>query len=188
MPKFEQFPQSTAEKEISQEQKENIKKIEQLEIGAIPRAEAILILLGLKPATEFETMECNENPEKVSDTLRQAGIKVNVREPNKQEKSEKVTAFFSIAQNEKDLKKLMTLDPSKNHIEYGKLMGYPKSAIEAFKTEKALEFAKISKIEDLALKFKLSKSNWHEEIKILKQWDKTLKKYAPNLYKQLKPE
>jgi hypothetical protein len=188
MPEFEQFPQPTAKKEISKEQKENIKKIEQLDIGSVPRAEAILVLLELKPATEFATMKWNEKPEKVADTLRQAGISVNVREPNKKEKSEKATGFFTIAKSEQDLKKLMSIDPGKDHVEYGKLMGYPKSAIEAFKTKKTLEFEEAPELENFALKFKLSKTNWQEEIKTLKQWNRALKKYAPDLYKKLRPE
>jgi hypothetical protein len=176
----EKFPQP----EISAEQMENIEKIERLELGAIPRAEAILVLLGLKPATDFETYTWNDDWEKVASVLKNTGVEMDIQIP-KGEKN--VTALFKIAKTKEDLEKLLSLRPG-DHEKYGRLMGYPESAIKGYLNKQTMDDEKIPELNDLGLCFKLSKANWQEEIKTIKTWNQIIKKFAPDVYRDLRPE
>lgn len=50
------------EERLNDEQREKIRTIDSLDIGAYPRAMCVLVALEMKPATEIEIYEGNTDP------------------------------------------------------------------------------------------------------------------------------
>lgn len=170
---------------VDAETREKVKKVEQLKIGPMQKAEIILVLLGLKPAKELDLFKNNDDKETVEGVLKQVGLQSKPKEIPVP--SENVTDRLAIAKDEETLNQLLTLDAKKDHTEYGRLMGYPETAIAAFDQEKKL-LAKddYPDTEGIIFDIKLSKDNWPEELEKLKEWSGAIKEYAPDLYEQLK--
>ena len=185
MPKFEEYKQPEIKKELSPELKERVKEIENIHHGAIPRAEIILVLLGQKPATELDIFKWNDPPDKIMNVLKSVGLSTAKLE-NIEALNENWLARIVIAKKQEDLAKIEKLDPKKDHAEFGKMMGYPESAIAAFgKKEKILPNENYPSMKGIIFDFKLSKDNWQEEINVLKRWSRVIELVAPDIYKEL---
>lgn len=164
----------------SQEQQEGIKKIELLKIGNAQKADVILVILGVKPATEVSVFEWNDSPDEVKHILLESGLVVVEKEVNGKE-----IAQFAVAKNEDNARKLALFDPSKDHGEYGRLMGFPESAVVGFVQEKCLDRDKYPDLNSIVFNFALSEDEWKNEVKLLKYWSELLKKYSPTIYEEL---
>ena len=93
-----------------------------------------------------------------------------------------------------DLKRVFD-DITNNHHEAGLLLGYPKSAVDAFLTPDMLEWEDypksteaVSKLNMRLLGHRLSKNNWREEIKYLEPSGNYLKSVSPTLYNLITAE
>lgn len=172
------------EQNINIEQRENIKKLEQLRIGPSQKASIILVLMELKPATELYLYEWNDEKEKVEKTIQDAGLEIKPKNIHPDQKN--VIAQFAIARDKTTADQLLSLDPRKDHKEYGRVMGYPKTAINAHFEGETLSRENYPEMKDIIFNMKLSKEHWQKELEILKNWSNAIKEYAPNLYKQLK--
>ena len=103
-----------------------------------------------------------------------------------------------IAKNQENLAKAVEADETKNDKEFGVLMGYPKTAVDAYQTENAFdlkaelpkaELDKLEKEEVLAfLEFMPSKGHWREELDAVRETQRLLKEKAPELYDEIVEE
>ena len=169
--------------------KEKVKLLEKLNIGSAQKANIILVALGLKPATDLSLFKNNDSEAVVEEALTKAGL-VFADKGIGGEKQNKV-AKISIARDEETLNRLLALSPSKDHEEYGRLMGYPETAVEAFVNKKLLDEPterKLIAASGNIFPMKLSKDHWREEIEHLRTWNEAIKEYSLDTYEEAKGE
>jgi len=165
--------------------KEKIAIIENLKIGAAQKANLVLILLGMKPATELLLYQNNDPLGKIENVLLSCGLSIA-----RGKQHEKSSALL-VAQNIETINQLAQVSGDKDHEEYGRLMGYPESAIAAFSDKaKQLDENTYSKLveenKDIRVGYFIpSKDNYQSESKIMEEWNKAIKNYAPELYDSL---
>lgn len=177
--------------ELTEEQKEAIKNIKELDTGVYQKSELILVLLGEKPATDLEGFE--EDSDEVARMLEKYGLKA-VKKNTEELDSSRST--LSVARDESLAKELAKTSPEKDHKKYGELMGYPDSAIEAFEDDKGQKSGNELRLDreeypeylkELAFpSFVLSKENWDKEVKILQRWQNVLEQADSDLANKLK--
>lgn len=184
MSKFESNIKSGVKSEqiTDSELKEHIKEIENISAGPAQLASVILVLLGFKPAAQLVLSKRNDKPEKVKKILNSAGL--YTFETMKMTKG--ASADLAISRSKEIAEKLRYLSAAKNHEEYGTLMGYPQSAIDAFlRKEERLDRDNYPSMKGIVVHFILSKDHWEEEMKVLKKRSQAIKKYAPSIFKKL---
>lgn len=157
-----------------------------MDTGIYQKSELILVLLGEKPATDLEHF--SDDPEEVADMLESYGLSVVQKGVKNSENSRSI---FSVSNKESLAKKLANTDPEEDHEMYGKLMGYPDSAISAFEDENGNKAGNELRLEReeypeeldklVFNSFILSKKNWEQEVKILQRWQNVLEKAAPDM-------
>ena len=87
-----------------------------------------------------------------------------------------------MAHDQATLDRLLKAQADQDHQEYGELMGFPKTAIEAFQNRE-LRFKNASDADrDVIFGMTLSRDHWQEELALLRRWSQLVKRYAPNLY------
>jgi hypothetical protein len=176
----QQFEQENTDAEL----RERINKINELKIGNAQKADIILVVLGFKPATELSLYENNDSESTVINALEQAGLKFEPKDPS--EYSKNVISEFKIALDSTLLDRLTHVSAKKDHTEYGRLMGYPESAVQAFgKKDALLDEQDYPDMTGIILPLKLSKENWEDELKYLRKGSEAIKKYTPELYDEL---
>ena len=99
--------------------------------------------------------------------------------------NENLRAEFAVALDKETAEKLANLNPEIDHDEFGRMMGFPESAIEAFGNSKTLAREKYPDIQGLIFKFILSENHWQEEVEVMRNWTKLIKDNAPELYREL---
>ncbi len=121
--------------------KEKIEKLTNLEIGAGRKAEIVLLLLGYRFAVEVDLFTHNIESREVLFTLREIGLYCDLFECK--EYGENYVVTICIGANAVDLCELYKLVEQREtksvnstfHRAYGRLMGYPETAIEAYATK-----------------------------------------------------
>jgi hypothetical protein len=175
---------SVAEEEVNAE---NVEKIEMLKLGSIAKAELVLISLGLKKSTELTLMKNNESREQVEKILAETGL-VCRQKDEKKDLQKNAISTLAIARSEDVLDKLEGVEAYADHVEYGRLMSFPESAVKAFgNKELLLDDADYPSMKGIisGLEFKLSKDNYRKEMELLHEWSDAIKKYAPDTYDRL---
>ena len=172
------------EEKLTDEQREKIGAIDNLEMGAYPKAMCVLVALEMKPATEISLALWNSSPEEVKRVLEAAGLKVFQKPlaPN-----ENLTAALIVAKEEAIIEEMKTLSAEKDHRRYGELMGFTNSMIDAFEI-KSQRLPNEERPREPAAKIfwvVLSRDHLQDEMKLLRQWAAGLKKYAPKAYQEL---
>lgn len=158
----------------SPEEERKKEKVEKFLASPARDREALLVLLGLKPATEIYS----EKPEETIETLQKLGLFGEIGAFDK--KSGKTEIF--VATDKGVLEKFKSLQPDRDHKEYGILMGYPETAVDAFfHPENELPYEVRAEIQDKYpfFKFAFSKDHWKQEEEVLKKWNLALFDYAP---------
>lgn len=187
--------------ELTESERKAVSEIENLDIRLHDRSHLILVLLGKKPATEIEMTE--DEYKKIKDDLEKLGVYMLKKTEKEEsgddsdfidfgeEESEKLK--LAVSRDKNKAEKLLELDPSEDHEEYGRLMGFPETAIKCFldSNEKGDYSSRLPKDDypdwtrDMLFDgFILSKDNWQEEIKTMKNWQQKLKKVSPSLFKE----
>lgn len=171
--------------EISEEVKEKIRIFEELKMGKAQVAKLILVLLGLKPATELSLYKTNDEPEVVIEKVRSAGLVIKNKDV-RQDRKKKVIVEFAVARDEATADQLMEVASNQDHEEYGKLMGFPQTAIDAFSGKiEALDMDDRPDMKGIIFSFRMSKDHASEEFELLKIWSEAIKRYSPNTYAAL---
>jgi hypothetical protein len=102
---------------------------------------------------------------------------------------------FVVAKDTENLTKAVEADKTNNDKEFGALMGYPKTAVDAYQTENAFdlrtelpkeELEELEEEEVLAfLEFMPSKGHWREELDEVRTIQKLIKEQSPELYDEI---
>ena len=135
--------------------------------------------MGLKPASELEIFKNNDPKEKIEEALISAGLKIKEKPAKKN-----VVARYAISLDDDIVDRLMLAEPNKDHEEYGRLMGYPETAIKAFGTDEKIS-NDVLPDEDIVFSFTLSKNHKDEEMEVWRKWSRAIKENAPDLFKKL---
>ncbi len=167
------------------EQKEKIKIIEKLNLGPSQKADLILVLLGVKKATDIPVYKWNDSLEKVRETIVNE-TKLKLAQLQRESRNRNLVAWYGVARDQNTADQLARLDSSKDHEEFGKMMSFPQTAIDAFIKSNKLKNEDYPDMSGIVVHFALSKDNWQEEVNLLKYWSELIKKYAPDLYLGLK--
>jgi len=166
-----------------QENKNRIQEIERMNLGSIQKAEMVLVLLGAKKATDIMVYSWNDSPEDVRLNLEKNGL--CVAEVLREKTNENLRAEFAVALDKEAAEKLANLNPEVDHTEFGRLMGFPETAIEAFGNSKTLAREKYPDMKGLIFKFILSEDHWQEEMEVMRNWTELIRVNAPELYREL---
>lgn len=165
---------------------EKAQKIEWLDIGPSQDAEMFLVACGLKPATEIDVYRYKDGRDRgtLIKTARDIGLAIQEKDiaPHKNQNME---GTFVIAKDVEILKRLMQVEANADHREYGRLMGFPESAVDGFIDDDLLPDEEYPDMSGIVFHFQLSKERWKEEIKIMRQWSNILEKYMPDTYNNL---
>lgn len=156
-------------------------------------ADIALVAQGFKPAAMLEITyfknskitkrEFSKQVNLLKKMLKNLNLQYKMRINYPMSKNE-LTQFSIIARNQKIIKKILVAEKEKNpvtrRLQIGQLMGYPKTAVNAFAKDKSITISdlpmSIQKNRNLKfLNFRLSK-NWRNEIKYLNKRVKILKK------------
>ena len=162
-------------------EKFNIEQIEKMDIGSLQKANMLLVYLGEKPATELELYTWNEKPESIVSKMQ--SLKLFYKE--KVIENKEMTRAYFIAKSEEIAELLSKTDPSKDHEQYGRLMGYPETAIQSYlknntTTEDLPEWIKKNPLAPA-----LSKDNYLAEFKVFENWMNIIKEKSPTVYNEL---
>jgi hypothetical protein len=159
--------------------------IESIPTGVAPRAEAILVLFGEKPAAEMYLPD-KINAQKVIDILRNIGLFAEITREDDE------SCYIGLSLSPELLEELINTRSNKDHRRYGELMGYPSTAIDAFLGENGTERLSPEEqdfltkdLPDVLVKFVLSKKHHKDELGHLHRWFKLVAKEAPELIDQL---
>ncbi|MEI6296623.1 MAG: hypothetical protein WCO84_03185 [bacterium] len=175
---------------LSQEEiiHKKISVIEKIPTGVGPRANAILVLLGEKPAVEMYIPD-KEHAEKAVKDLKDIGLFAEIsKKPRVGFDPE--SADVLIARTQEILDELKQIHPNKHHRRYGELMGYPQTAIDAFLGENGAEILPAEE-QDKMLgdiptifngTFVFSKDHKDEELAVVKHRTKLIAQKAPELF------
>lgn len=152
------------------------KEIEKLDIGPIHKANMILVLFDEKPAAEIDVFTWGDSPDRVEKVIRDSGLSYK----KIVSKSSKVLATFCIAKQKTLVDDLVTAINAGNDADYGRLMGYPETAIEAYVNKTSTTDYDTDKL----FNFAFSRHNYLEEMKTVTRWKECIKKHTPKLYEE----
>lgn len=118
----------------SKELREKAAILESIRCGVVPKAELILVLAGLKPATDLHLFKNSEDPDSVKKKINDAGL-VYKELDKRFFHNQNVTCSLGVAQRMVDathVVELMTARSINEGEEFGRLMGFPQTATEAY--------------------------------------------------------
>ncbi|MCX6790430.1 MAG: hypothetical protein NTV60_02790 [Candidatus Kaiserbacteria bacterium] len=186
---MERIPSALKEVGVpSKELREKATILESIHCGAVPKAELILVLSGLKPATDLHLFKNSEDPESVKKKISDAGL-VYKELDKKFFHNQNMICTLGVARNIEDAERVVELMALGGGEEFGRLMGFPQTAIDAYaKRQERFDDDKQNPLfqeRGLPFRFRLSKDNWEEEVKIAENWTTKIKEIAPDLYQEL---
>ncbi len=159
---------------------EGVEAILSIETGNEQQAQMILVLLGIKPAMDLSLYYKNTPPEEAEQLLTSAGLTFIKKETS--EKGEAVVKY-AVAQDFETARRLLL---PKSDAEYGELMGYPKTAVDAFVSGEVYEGAIPLDIQNSVFSMKFSPEHHSEEFEVVRGWIRAVEEVAPGLvYKHI---
>lgn len=169
----------TIAEQLTDQQKETIATVSQLPFSSSDRRAIVLIIGGLKPATTVTLREqmVEEGPEFIAQ-LSACGLNAGVRSSEGPDDH----AELLIAQDVATLERLRGAYGYEHHREYGELMGYPETAIDAFIQKQMLD----TRAQEISPKImnptmRLSRGHWPEELHQLARWSAFVSIVSPEL-------
>lgn len=189
---IEQFNHNTETKEsaehLAEIHKEDIEAIEQLDQPDNQKAQLILILLGEQPAVDL-FLDPNEDPTTIIKVLENAGLAIQQGEYTNP-RGRKLPILF-VGNIPEIAEKLAAISPKEGmrtkHEEYGKLMGFPQTAIDAFLQPERRYSKSIYDLDPnivVGAMF-LSQDHWQDELAVVLKKNELIRKYAPEVYNNL---
>jgi len=160
-----------------------IEKVRSLPIGVDPKADLILVLLDRKPATGVMFFTENISTDEMCNLLRDIGLEPKIS------KDEEGRAEVVVSKTQEITDELAGTSASMDHARYGELMGYPRTAVDAFQDPtKRLDMEETNALlKGLPLFgiFALSKEHATEEARQIQEWNLALFEHAPWLLDQI---
>lgn len=178
--------------DITETQKRALKEIESLDMNSHRKMELIATALGMKGGS---LLDINAGGEDVLENILHA-LELKFRRIKEGGR----TGSYVVARDEAVMTELLELFSRKGldsnaHQRIGELLGYPKSAVDAYiDTLHGGESAQLSEAErwrDFGLHdgeflfFNPSREHWKEEKRWLDRIVRTLKEYTPDLYEKI---
>lgn len=155
--------------------RDKVKAIEAIDTGPEQKAQLVLLILGIKPAAELSLYAKNSTPEETESLLQKAGLVYVRKDPD----YSKIVAQYAISSSLEMVEKLLQ---SNSPSDYGKLMGYPQTAIDAFNNrDNRYKGPLPDDIDNSIFKLVFSKDHFQEEFEVVRGWNKALMEYAPDL-------
>jgi hypothetical protein len=168
--------------------REKIDIVRHLKLGVHPRASAILVALGERPATEFY-MPDRGKAEKIMEKLQSIGLAAEVV---KEVEGEPHAVRVGVAESPEVLQSLREALRKNNQKDIGRLMGIPSTALDAFSIGQMVSEEEQGTFESelpyIVEEFALSTGHAAQELEILKRWNKKIAEYAPELVEQMSDE
>lgn len=167
----------------TEERKLAMERVEELHLPAYTKAEMVLIAENLKPGIEIDIDPNNSDVERILDTAKKLGL-VAFMHP-------KVKHNVIIAKDTDTGIKLSKVDPSKDHVEYGRLMGFPETAVHAFiGNAPALSRMEMDALTDGLVmdQMKVSRDHCMDELQVLQRWDNVVRAHTQRVYEELHRE
>jgi hypothetical protein len=201
---MEKPPKTEFVSETSEEEKQRVKKIEGLPLADFDKADLMLILQSLKQATDIRIY--GSQVKKFMKSLQELGLAGILGKKEKVSNRRMVHEFY-IGRTEELAKQLKSAWDTLDDQKIGSLSGYPPSAIEAYiKMEVSLggseeEVAQLLRElfiarhelpEDIRKEdyltfesFRLSRTNFRDELETVKRWAEEIKRLDPSLYQRV---
>lgn len=171
--------------EYDPELADKIKVIRRIALDPRDLAEIILVLIGLKPGGDFDVHVYDESPRKIKKKLESIGliVKEEPEEEPVQPYRRTVKARFVIGLNEDVVNQNLGLKRNMENFDekYGRLMGYPETAIQAFVKKETRPILQDGDLENKNFWFKPSSSHYEEDMQVARQWSSAIEQYAPEL-------
>lgn len=196
--------------EVKYFEKRRLEILEQSRLEVGKKLDLALLILKRKQAAQlgnYDIIESDEHREllvqefqkeffEIEELLKE--LKVPYRSSPPQEDRGIYGFSFLIAEKEEILEKVVEAEKSKDDKTFGDLMGFPKTAVDAYRTERVFDYEEeLSKDELEQLKqdgvlpflyFMPSRDHWNEELNYAKETQKLIKEKAPLLYAELVPK
>jgi len=160
---------------LDERQREALAVVEKLPISnRTDRGNLMLIIAGLKPATAFSNVGdgLESSAEEVAEMLRSCGLTAEVRPINGRDGGK---PEIIVTGNPADMEALRKASGAKDHETFGRLMGFPPSAVRAFIEDTTLRTRPSDVSKDIAGGMALSPDNWPEEVHHLARWGYAVK-------------
>mgnify|MGYP001545680410 FL=1 len=148
----------------------------------------MLVLAGLKPATDVVLEQHDSSPEEPERLLSQAGLQYARVDRKLLAEDPQIAAYYAVANDPafaRELAEILSFAEKTpaQHQRFGQLMGYPQTAINAFAANQTLddETTLPQDIVSSPFYFKLSSAHAPEEMARIREWDDALRRYAPDL-------
>lgn len=125
-----------------------------------------LIAGGLKPSTEIFLPV--DRAIEIVDQLSSFGLAVTLGDKEQTDQGEQFRC--SIAKDVPTLERLKTVSANMDDLAYGELMGFPKTAAEAYVNKMLLETNPDEINPDMIMPMRLSKDHWPKELYHLARW------------------
>ncbi len=149
--------------------------VESIGTGVEQKAQLVLVLLGLKPAASLSIFPWNMTPLAVEKNLDKANLKYIRKRILKYSKA---IAEYAVSNDYETARKLLN---ARSSTEFGRLYGYPETAIQAFESGKRYN-GKLPKDIDLSIfRFAFSQEHFEQEFQVIRKWNQALLEYAPSL-------
>lgn len=154
---------------LSNEQRQAISNVKRLPVSPEDAHMLMLVISGVKPAAMISV------PAKQVIAIRtfctshglhlDAGIDESVRGRER----------IMIARDPVVIEQLKGLSPAKDHEAFGRLMGFPPTAIEGFVTRRLLETREHEVDPAIIVPMRLSQAHWPEELRLVARWSYIIK-------------
>lgn len=189
-PEFEHQPSLHPSERIAAERKDDIARIEQIDVPEQAAAQLIFVLVGEQPAMNLSFSLTDDSIDAAAETLRAAGLAV-VKEPMMKKWPAAALYVARDLATAESLRAICNLDEGDASYdeEYGRMMGFPETAIDAFvgRAPRLARDEHPSDVDDpsLVTHFIHSKDHWKEEMEVLRRRRDLIRTYAPELYAKI---
>jgi len=189
-------------------EQEKLQLIEDAKLGEGKKLDLALLALGEKPAAQlgnYDVIESDEHREQLLnefseevETIRTLLDSLGCAYDLLKELRDRdgiMGYSFLVARDQATLSEVVEADTKGDDKTFGILMGYPKTAIDAYQTENAFDYSLELSKEELQnlesegvlpfLEFMPSKQHWEEELASARRIRDVVKEKIPRLYEEL---
>jgi hypothetical protein len=175
-------------------------KIEKLALPHEYKTNVLLVWSGAKPAGILSIKDTPERAHEIAvmeNQLQQFDIQV-YSEPYTNDAGEKWIQFYfsrdkSLPEKVSLMRRSMKIHSPAWHQEFGRMCGYPRTAVYAFVNRQEMidgvppkwQSTELGRFFEHAIGFKLSKQHADQELKEINRWRTSLKNTAPHYYEEL---
>lgn len=164
---------------------EQLQILQKLKVGPLQVAEVFLVASRVKPSTALQLYPWNSGLDYVSSQLAEFGLHLQQISKGFLLETTNILAVLAVSNSSENLQRLVDVLESDfpDHQKYGELLGYPQTAVEAFKADQALEFD----VQKNPLGFFMSADNYDAEQQLQDYWLQLVEQNLPEVYEKMMP-